>query len=60
MSRVILQLVLFTYIERSRNLGDFNIQTPLKNVIGPAGPYTDAGLHISTLAGFTAEYYLSK
>lgn len=39
------------------NLG---FQTPLKNPIAPAGPYTDAGLHISALAVFIAEYYMSK
>lgn len=37
---------------------DFTFQTPLKK--GPAGSYTDAGLHISTLAVFIAEYYMSK
>lgn len=41
-------------------MGDFSFQTPLKDVIGPAGPYTDAGLHISTLAVFIAEYYMSN
>jgi len=61
LSRIVLQFVLFTYIEGSRNTGDFSFQTLLKkNVIGPAGPYTDAGLHISALAVFIAEYYMSK
>lgn len=41
-------------------MGDFSFQTPLKNVIGPAGPYTDAGPQKSALAVFTAEYYMSK
>lgn len=41
-------------------MGDFSFQTPVKNVIGPAGLYIDTGLHVSALAVFTAEYFMSK
>lgn len=34
---------------------DFSSQPPLKNIIGPAGPYIDAALAV-----VTAEYYMSK
>lgn len=42
-------------------MGDIGFQTPLKKtVIGPAGPYTYAGLRIRALAICTAEHCMSK
>lgn len=37
-----------------------NVTKKKKNVIGPAGTYTYAGVHISALAIFIAEHFMSK